>query len=174
MLDGEGIVWAWPFKQLLKVVQGTLGGLLTPLAVGGGHERALALLLVLLLEAVEDRSDCLLARGVAGGDVEELLGGSWALMSQLVNQGLVGGPRQESSYNIGVGDIRQLVALSGEAPNIPTECFSSLLSVVFEIPWVPRMLVCALEVLHEDLFQVRPTLDSVERKVFQPCSCRIV
>ena len=68
--------------------------------VGSDHERALVPLLVLLLtrtvggtftgvlipfclalEAVEDRSDRLLARGVAGGDVEELLGGSWALMS---------------------------------------------------------------------------------------------
>ena len=100
MFDGESIVWAWPFEQLLKVVWGTLGGLSTPLAVGSGHERALALLLVLLLiravgsaftgvvvllrlapRTVENRSDRLLARGVAGGDVEELLGGSRALMS---------------------------------------------------------------------------------------------
>ena len=36
------MVWAWPFKQLLKVVRGTL-------AVIGGHEQALAPLLVLLL-----------------------------------------------------------------------------------------------------------------------------
>ena len=101
--------------------------------VDGSHERALALLLVLLLdgtvvgafagvlisfrlalEAVEDRSDRLLAQGMVGGDVKELLGGSWALTSQLVNQGLIGGPRQESSYNVGVGDVRQLIAqLSG-------------------------------------------------------------
>ena len=87
-----------------------------------------------------------------------------------MNQGLAGGPRHESSYNISIGDVRQLVALSGEAPDIPTECFSSLLSIVFEIPWVPMMLVHALEVPHEDLFQVHPTLDSVGRKVFQPCS----
>ena len=75
------------------MVRGTLSGLSTPLVVGGGHKRALMLLLVLLLdgtvggtfvsvlvsfclalEAVEDRSDCHLARGMAGGDVEELLG----------------------------------------------------------------------------------------------------
>ena len=31
----------------------------------------------------------------------------------------------------------------------------------------------ALEVLHEDLFQVRPTLDYVGWKVFQPCLRRI-
>ena len=94
------MVWAWPFKQLLEVVQGTLCGLPTPLVVGGSHERALMSLHVLLLagtvggaftgilvplhlalEAVEDRSDRLLARGMASGDVEELLGGSRALTS---------------------------------------------------------------------------------------------
>ena len=93
--------------------------------VGSVHEQVLTLLLVLLLigvvggafvgvvvplclafEAVEDRSDLLLARGMASGDVKEFLGGSWALTSQLVNQGLAGGPKQESPYNIGVGDVR--------------------------------------------------------------------
>ena len=71
-----------------------------PLAVGSGHERALSPLLVLLLggtvggafagilvplclalEAIKDCSNRLLARGMAGGDVEELLGGSRALTS---------------------------------------------------------------------------------------------
>ena len=93
MLDGEGMVRTWPFEKLLEVVWGTLGGLLTPLAVGSGHERALMVLLVLLvgavggtftgvlvplrvaLGAIKNRSDRLLARGMASGDVEELLGG---------------------------------------------------------------------------------------------------
>ena len=105
--------------------------------VGSGHEQALTPLLILLLgrtmggafagvlvlprlalEAVEDRFDRFFTRGMASGDVEELLGGSWALTSQLVNQGLISGPRQESSYNIGVGDNRQLVALLGEASDV--------------------------------------------------------
>ena len=79
MLDGKGMVRACPFEQLLEVVRGTLDRLLTPFAVGGGHERALVPLLVLLLartvggafasvlvplclalEVVEDRSDRLL------------------------------------------------------------------------------------------------------------------
>ena len=66
-----------------------------PLAVGGGHERSLMPLLVLLLagtvggafvgvlvllflafEAVLNHLHRFFARGVAGGDVEELLGGS--------------------------------------------------------------------------------------------------
>ena len=90
-----------------------------------------------------------------------------------MNQGLAGGPRQEGSYNVGVGDVRRLVALSGEAPDVPIKSFPKLLLAVFKIPWVPRTRVCALKVSHEDLFQVRPTLDSVGRKVFQPCSRRI-
>ena len=82
------------------MVRGTLGGLPTPLMVDSGHERALAPLLVLLLVgavggafagvlvplcltlmAIKNRPDRLLARGVAGGDVEELLGGLRALTS---------------------------------------------------------------------------------------------
>ena len=100
MLDGESMVRTWSFEQLLEVVWGALGGLPTPLAVGSGHERAPTPLLVLLLVgavggavtgvliplclalgAVKNCPDHLLARGVAGGNVEELLGGSWALMS---------------------------------------------------------------------------------------------
>ena len=108
---------------------------------------------------------------MVGGDVEELLGGSWALASQLMDQRLVGHPRQEGSYHVSIGDVRELVALPGEASDVPTEGFFGLLSIVFEIPWVPEMLVCALEVPHKDLFQVHPTLDSVGQKVLQPCSC---
>ena len=69
-----------------------------------------------------------------------------------MNQGLAGGLGQESSYDIGVDDVRQLIALSGEAPDVPTKSFPGLLSVVFEIPWVPRTHVCAPEVSHKDLF----------------------
>ena len=153
------------------MVSSFLGGHLATFPLGSGHERAPVLLLVLLLVrtvrgtltgvlvlprfafgAIKNRSDRLLTRGMAGGNVEELLGNSRALVSQLVNQGLVGGPGQERSYNIGVGDVRQLVALLGEVLDVPTKSFPDLLSIVFEIPWVPRTRVCALEVSHEDLF----------------------
>ena len=80
-----------------------------------------------------------------------------------MNQRLIGGPRQESSYNVGIGDVRELIALPGEALDVPMEGLIGLLSVVFEVPWVPRALVCALEVSHEDFPQIRPTLDGVGR-----------
>ena len=118
------MVRAWPFEQLLEEVRGTLDGLLASLTVDSGHERALTPLFVLLLvgtvggafagilillrlafEAVENCFDSLLVRGVASGDVKEFLGGSRALTSLLVDQGLTGGPRQEGSYHVGVGDV---------------------------------------------------------------------
>ena len=88
---------------------------------------------------------------MAGGDVQEFLGGSWALMSQLMNQRLAGRPGQEGSYHVGVGNVRELVALSGEVPDVPTEGLTGLLMAVLEIPWVPRVLVCPLEVSYKDL-----------------------
>ena len=78
-----------------------------------------------------------------------------------MDQGLAGGPRQEGSYDVGVGDVGRLIALSGEASDVPMEGFSGLLSAVLEVQWVSRALVCALEVSHKDLLQVRPTLDLI-------------
>ena len=71
---------------------------------------------------------------MASGDVQEFLGGSRALASQLMNQGLTGRPRQEGSYHVGVGDVRELVALSGEAPDVPMEGLAGLLTTVLEVP----------------------------------------
>jgi len=90
-----------------------------------------------------------------------------------MNQRLVGSTGQEGSYNVGVGDVRELIALLGEAPDVPTEGLTGLLMVVLEVPWVPWELVCALEVAHKDLLQIHPILDCVRRQVFQPRSCRI-
>jgi hypothetical protein len=61
------------------VVGGAFVGVLIPLGLVAG--------------TVENRSDRQLAQGVAGGNAEELLGGPRTFLPQLVNQGLVGGPR---------------------------------------------------------------------------------
>ena len=90
-----------------------------------------------------------------------------------MNQRLAGGLGQESSYNVGIGDIRKLIALLGEAPDVPTEGLTGLLTAVLEVPWVPRAFVRALEVSHKDLLQIHPTLDCVGWQVFQPRSCQI-
>ena len=68
-----------------------------------------------------------------------------------MNQRLAGSLGQEGSYNVSVDDVRELVALLGEASDVPTEGLTGLLMVVLEVPWVLRVLVCALEVSHKDL-----------------------
>ena len=49
----------------------------------------------------------------------------------------------------------------GEALDVPMEGLTGLLMTVLEVPWVPRVLLCALEVPHKDLLQIHVTLDSV-------------
>ena len=68
-----------------------------------------------------------------------------------MNQGLIGRPGQEGSDHVGIGDVRELIALLGEASDVPTEGLTGLLTAVLEVPWVPRVLVHALEVSHKDL-----------------------
>ena len=75
-----------------------------------------------------------------------------------MNQGLIGHLGQEGSYHVSVGDVTELVALPGEAPDVPMEGFIGLLAAVLEVPWVSRAFVRALEVPHKDLPQVHPTL----------------
>ena len=84
-----------------------------------------------------------------------------------MNQGLAGVPGKESSDDVGVDDVGQLVALPGEAPDVPTEGLTGLLMAVLEVPWVPKALVCALEVPHKGFPQIRPTLNGVGRYVLQ-------
>ena len=88
MLNGKGMVRAWSLEQFLKVVRSALHRLPTTPTVCDGHERALALLLALLLngmiggvfagilvlsrltfEVIKDCSNYFFARGMAGGDV---------------------------------------------------------------------------------------------------------
>ena len=87
MLDGEGMVWAWPFEQLLEVVWDTFYRLPTPLVVNDGHKRALAPLLVLLLVGAVGGTfasilvPLCLALGAVKNHPDRLLGSSWTLTS---------------------------------------------------------------------------------------------
>ena len=80
-----------------------------------------------------------------------------------MDQGFAGCSGQKGPYHVGIGDVRELVALSREAPNVPAKGFIGLLAAVLEVPWVSRAFVRALEISHEDLSQIRPTLNSIGR-----------
>ena len=68
---------------------------------------ACALGLAFVPAPIEDRSDCLLARGIVRGDVEQVTGGMGLLVAKLVDQGLVGHPREECANDVHVDDIRE-------------------------------------------------------------------
>jgi hypothetical protein len=155
--------------HIFEMIGGLSAGHLASLSVGGGHEVTLVVPLILLhpravsatlagalivlrlaLGTVKDRPDRLLARGVVHRNVNDLLGGSRALAPQFVNQGIAGGPAQESPNHVGIDDVGKRVALLGEAPNVLAESFPWLLPAVLEIPWVSGVFISALEVSHED------------------------
>jgi hypothetical protein len=58
---------------------------------------------------------------MTGGNVEELLGGPWTFSPQLVNQGLIGSPRQECTNDVDISDVGQLIALLGETSDVVTK-----------------------------------------------------
>ena len=98
MLDGVGVVGAWALHELVEVVRQSLLGLLAR-AISRGDQRGVirsapilfvllvplcggALVLVHVLglafvsASTEDHSNCLLARGVVSGNVEQVMGGT--------------------------------------------------------------------------------------------------
>ena len=98
MLDGVSVVSAWAVHEFVEVVRLALLGLLahaisygdqrnvvrsTPILFillaplcGGVLVLVYALGLAFVLASVEDRSDCLLAGGMVGGNVEQIAGGA--------------------------------------------------------------------------------------------------
>ena len=98
MFDGIGVVGAWSIHEFVEVVRQSLLGL-PGCAIGHGDQRCVVrpapILLVLLAPlsggalvwihalgldlvpaSVEGHSDCLLAGGVVGGNVEQIAGGT--------------------------------------------------------------------------------------------------
>ena len=48
MFGRESVVWAWPLEHFFKVVWSAFRGLSSTFMVGGGHERVVAPLLLIL------------------------------------------------------------------------------------------------------------------------------
>ena len=107
VFDGIGVVGARAIHELVEVFRQPLLGLL-PRAISRGDQcgvvRSASIFFVLLAPlcggalilvhalglafvpaSVEDRSDCLLARGVVGGDVEQVMGGTGFQAAKLVD-----------------------------------------------------------------------------------------
>jgi hypothetical protein len=182
MFDRVPLVRAWLIRHLVKNSRATLRRGPRVLALGGSHKGMLArllsllfllgvvaraafigvlLLLLLSLGVVENWPYRFLAGSKVGGSVEELPGGAWAVMPQLVDVLLAGGSREEFSNNVNVSHVGQLSALSGEASNVLMESLIRLLVAAFEVPRITRVDISALEVPYKNLHEVGPVVDAV-------------
>ena len=128
----------------------------------------MSLCLCRMLVALEDGPDRLLAGGVAGGDLQELMRGARLLAPQFVDQGLAVRPAEERTDDVGIDDARQRVALLGEAPDVVAQALAGLLFAVLEVPRVPRMYVRALKVADKHFPEICPAADGVGGQEIQP------
>ena len=78
----------------------------------------LALVLAVVPASIEHHSDRLLAGGMVSGDIEQIAGGMGLQAAKLVDQGLVGHPREECADDVRVDDIREGVASLGEPVDV--------------------------------------------------------
>ena len=107
--------------------------------------------LALVRLVIENSTNCLLAGGVVGGSVEQLVGVGGTSSRKLVNQVPARRALEEGVDDLDVGDVGELGALLGEAPYVVAQGLIGLLPAPFEVPGVPRAHAHALEVAHEDL-----------------------
>ena len=131
------------------------------------------IVLALAQLVIEDGTNSLLAGGVVGCGVEQLIGISGSASRKLVHQVPARRTLEESVDDLDVGDAGELGALLGEASHVVTQGHIGLLAAPFEVPGVPRAHVRALEVAHEDLDKVGPVVDLVRGQVLEPRSCGI-
>jgi hypothetical protein len=71
---------------------------------------------VFALFAVEDGPHCLLTRGEAAGDVEQLIGVDWGAAPELAHEVPAGHALEEGVHDLGLGHARELRTTLGEAP----------------------------------------------------------
>jgi hypothetical protein len=97
------------------------------------------------------------------GDVQELAGGVWLPVAELVNKGLAGGPRDEHIDDVCIDDVRERIALLGELADVVPQGLARLLFAALEVLGVSGAHVRPLEIPNEDLFELRPAMDTVGR-----------
>jgi hypothetical protein len=105
-----------------------------------------------VLVTTKDGSNRLLADGIVGDDVYQLVGSGGGVAAQLSDQLLASGFREKSHDDVGVGDVGELSALFGETSDIVTEGLARLLFTVPEVLRVAGAYIGPLEVPFEHLF----------------------
>jgi hypothetical protein len=97
------------------------------------------------------------------GDVQELTGGARLSAAELVNKGLVGGPREECANDVCVDDVRERIALLGEPADVVPQGLAKLLFAALDVLGVFRAHVRPLGVPNEDLSKLCLAMGAVGR-----------
>src|SRR6185503_8194640 len=123
-------------------------GLLLPfppslLFLSGGVDLGIAALcgrifLALVQLVVKNDTNYLLAGGVVGGSIEQLIGVGGTASHKLVHQVPARRALEEGVDDLDVGDAGELGALLGEATHVVAQGLIGLLPTPFEDPGVPR------------------------------------
>jgi hypothetical protein len=69
--------------------------------------------------------------------------------------------RPKCQDDIGVTDLRELMALLGEVLNVFSEGFARLMPTTLQVPRVVELHIHAMEVACDDLLEILPAIDHV-------------
>ena len=116
-----------------------------------------------VLVALKDGPDRLLAGGMIGGDLQELVRGARLLAPQFVDQGLAVRPAEERTNDVGIDDALQRAALLGEASDVVAQRLAAFLLAVLKVPRIARAYVRALKVADEHFSEICPATNGVTR-----------
>jgi hypothetical protein len=97
------------------------------------------------------------------GDIQQLLGGTRLIPSKLLDQGMTHLAGLEFQDDVSIGHPRELVALSGEAPNLISEGFTQLLPIALQVPGVAKTHIRAMDVAGEDVLEILPVFNDAPR-----------
>jgi hypothetical protein len=121
----------------------------------------------------ENNPDCLLTRGVPGGNVYQLFRGLWLIPSELTHQGPTACAGPECRDDVSIIDLGELVAFLGEPSNVILEGFTRFLPATLQILGVSRLHICALEVAAEDPLEILLAINCASRQVVEPGPSRV-
>jgi hypothetical protein len=144
-----------------------------PLGTPVGALRILVLVVPPVLVTTKDGTNRLLAGGVVGDDVHQLVSSGRGVAAQLPDQLLANGSREKSHDDVGVGDVGKLSTLFGETSDIVTERLARLLFTAPKVPRVAGAYIGPFEVPLEHLFQVVPVVDLSRWEVLEPGSSSV-
>jgi hypothetical protein len=114
--------------------------------------------------------DGLLTGGILGDNIQELPHHVQGLVAERVDERLAASVVDEGIDHVGIANVRELIALLGEALNVLLEGLVGPLLAVAKVPGVPWAVVGTLEVADENHTEITPAADAARFELLEPSS----